>query len=473
MKPWYCLRLLVPFIVTLSANARVYTLERLIDEAVKNSLYIQSALKAVSVEEFRIQEAYSSLFPHISVVGDLGHAFSQSAPYLVLHPEALSGHRYGLSRQEATAPPNESALPGLPNYLSRSLQFDDEPPEPDDPIGLPRTYGLAALTLKQPLFRQGKTFIHLRMARAAQLMLLCRYEEEKHRTRTVITKLFYRALAAQQTLSLRKDRLTLAEEAHRLTKVRFAADRARELDTLNSLLRLEQARLDLFEAEATRRTTAEELIVMANIAESPANLWVDGELPEPVFYITIEEALNHLYRDNFQIRQFRANETLHNEQIKLAKSDYLPQLNLGGSFGTLAHFSPGEFAWRDDHRVFLGLSWTIFSGLSRQHRVRRQIVERDLVLFAQQKTLDDLELKVRNAFEEVLARMERLTSLQTIVRIAETSSRITASLLDAGNATPFDLRSAEIELDRAKLAYTEALCTFHSAVAGFQFLVGM
>lgn len=457
--------------------AKVFTLEQLVESAIDNSRAIQQVKKEMDAAEAQIQKVYGNLLPVVTASVDLNHAFAQFIPYTfrtkadntIAENSALQLDRTGIA--DVLASQEKDASTGS---INKTQQFEGLSFE--DMIDLPRNRISAVVGVRQPLFSQGKTLISLKTAQARQSLLVCKYEETKNRVKRDVVKQFYSVLIAQKRIAIRKDRFALAEESHRLTVVNYASGRARELDTLNSLLQIEQARVDLHKAESGRRNACEILIVQSGLAESPVTFWVEGEFTEPVFFITLDEAMVLLRERNYVISQFRGEENVLTGMINLAKADYLPILYGGGTVGRIGQFAryetPDDIRWGNDQSVFVGLSWTLFSGFTRQQEIRQKIIERDQLRLSQQEQFEKLELEARSTYENIMISKERLLILEKMVGIAEKEYSVAKKACKVGSATLFDMQGAELDLNTARLQYSETLYEFHVAVVDFRFLIG-
>lgn len=451
--------------------AEVYTLDELINEAVKNSIALRSVKKEIEQEESKIQELYAGLFPQVSASVDVSHTFAYYLPFEVNLPGNGSAGAAALPTDyfaktlgtEGNA--GTAAMSGLSGPLSENL------------ITVPANNASASLLLRQPIFMQGKTISRFKIVRARQRMLLCNYEQARDRVKGKAFKLFYRMLLEQKRLEIGKEYLALAKEGHRLSLLRFSQGRGRELDTLNSLLELEQARIDNKRAESDRRTAGESLITHCGIAEQPADFWVDGTFPEPVFLISVEESIEQLHRGNHRIIQLKGEEIIQNEQVRLAKAEYLPQIFAGATFGRIGRFSELErlddISWGDDQKIFVSLTWNLFSGLSRRHVVQQRIAGRELSHLAQRRTIDSLELATRSLYERTKMDLEQLTAWKTVVAIARKSHAVAEAAYSVGSGTSYELRNTRLELNKKMLSYNEALCAFHVSVTDFKMLIGL
>ncbi len=467
MAKIFCSSRLLIFLLLFGIHTygKIHTLDELIEESIKSSKELQSIKKEMEEIQIRIEEIFGSALPVITASADFDHALQKFIPYTIVKEEEQLGE-LGLKASGKKIAEN--------NLLLNS--FWQPPSDFEYSLSIPGNSFTTFLSIKQPIFLQGKTIIRMRIARARQSQLVCKYDEVRDMVKCRTIKLFYGVLLEQQRLEIVKTRRALAEEMHRLTKVDYLYGRSRELDTLNSLLRLQQIELEAKKAEADRRSSAEAMIVQCGLIESPDNFWVDGEFPEPVFFMTLDEAIVQLGKGNHIIKQFRGDEAVSKELRHLAISDLLPVVFCGATIGRIGQFpynNNGErIRWNDDQRLFIGAYLELFSGLTRQNTIRRLKVEHEQMLLLQQKTIDELELQTRTKFEQIRLTMDRLSSIRRIMEVASKSYSIAKKAFEIGSATRLELENAEVELNRANLLYNETLYEFHCRLTDFKYLIG-
>ncbi|MCX7725740.1 MAG: TolC family protein [Chitinispirillaceae bacterium] len=462
------LLIILSLVVSENVYGKIFNSEELIEEALRNSKELHIISRELDKCELEIQKIYANLLPRISVSASLNHYLNQFIPFILR--EDIEERFYGTIQEN-----NLFKKVYFKELSSLSYSKQLSYLEIQELFRIPPNSMIAALSITQPLFLQGKIIPNVKIQQAYQAYLLCRYEEEKSRIKSETMKMFYRVLLEQQKVKIKKNALELAEESHRLTKKNFLLGKSRELDTLNSVLRLENALLDYKNAERERKNACEEIISFCNIPVKAEDFWVEGEFTDPVFFITIDEAIVQLHKGNFQIRRFKGSENIRNEMINLKRLEFLPEIYFGYSGGLIGQFSEiseiGSPRWGSDQKIFIALKWEFFSG-SRMKEVRQQKIEREILYLTQQKIIDSLELCTRIAYEEVMKNVDRFSSVQRIVDAAKKNYEIAKKELSVGTATPFDLQNAELELSKAQLLYTETLYNFHIAAIEFRFLIG-
>jgi outer membrane protein TolC len=454
------------------AWAKVYSLEQLIANALKNSIELQLAKKKIEFTELQIQEIYSHAFPSIALSLNAYHYYQYTIPYTFIDDnESYQTNWTSANRAIGVLPSDDySSIRSItPGQLLAS--------EDGDYSGMrPKNIMMPSLIVQQPLFMQGKMYLQLKIARFAQAMSVCNYEAVKNSVVGETTKKYYALLIEQERCAVNNKCKSIVAEHHRLNNVNYAFAHADVIDTLESSLLLEQANLDIVHSESERNKTAEMLIEQCYVAESPATIRIDGKFPEPVFFITIEEAIAKLYEANNQVKQFKGAENIQNGNISLAKLAYLPIIYAGGELAKIGAFSalrnPLHLQWNDDRRIFVGITWQLSSGLSTQRIIQQQVNQREQLLLSQQKTIQNLELKTRTLYADILVMKERLTILKRMIGLSEKKYDAVKVANGTGCGTDLEVQSAELELQKSRLRYDEQLYLFHSSVIDFKLLIG-
>lgn len=449
------------FLCTVQVFPRVYTLDELVELAESNSLDLRSAKMEIDKTEDVLQQLYSTLFPSVSFYAQGNHVLNDAAlPYLFA-PEAN----------------------GWSTYLSRTASVRQS----DDLLWAPEVYTdvaerrsisslSGAFVLRQELLKPLKTLTEIHVQRSRQGIAVCRYESARRGVRTSTMKCYYRLLLAQFQLTHSKEQVSLSQERHRLYRSDFVLGTIPEIDTLESAQALEESGLSHEAAEVNRKNVAEELARICRIPESPVTLWVEGSFPEPVFFITIDEALVALRENNNAIRQFKGEENVLKESVSREKMRFLPEVYVGAAAGRIYWFdgagTPSLRKGIDDRRVFAGIQWNLFSGFGTSHTIALAKKNLEQRLFLQQQLADELETDVRKRFEDILHRKKALDVTLASVKIAEKKTAIGRMLFANGECRQFDVLLREADVREKQMKYLEQLCMFHVALAEFRQIIG-
>ena len=120
----------------------------------------------------------------------------------------------------------------------------------------------------------------------------------------------------------------------------------------------------------------------------------------------------------------------------------------------------------------MGLSWDIFSGLSKIYRLKQAEAEREKFKIAQKKVVETLELQARNAYEQVLQSNNNLLSTRSLIQLAEKRYLIARKAFEVGSKTILEVQNAEFELNSAKMSLNAAQFSFQSALISLKLLMG-
>ena len=457
-----CLQVIM-FVAT--SSSKIYKIDEIIDEAVNNSKQLKIVEQELKKAESQVQEAVGSAMPVVDASFNLSHAFSIYNPIL----SSLSSSDGAISR--VLADENTS------NYLKKSLQAGPGPAGSfniNDLIKFPSNTANLTLSLKQPIFAQGKIGVGVRIAKTYEVTLLCKYHDEKIKLIGSVTKLFYGALLSQKNVEIQREAVDVSIEEYRLAVMRFKGGTSSEFDTLTARLHFENAGIDLKKAESDRRMAYVNLITACGLKDEVADFSVEGEFPQASFLISIDQVIENVKKNNNTLKQLKGISEVRNQMVQLAKKDFNPVVFAGASIGKFGQFDKkfSSADWGNNEKVFIGVNWNLFSGTQKYQRLQQAIADRDSFLLSEQQVTDQLELSARNAYEQVLTNLDRLSSLNGVVKLAEKSHSIATKAYEIGSNTIFDVQNAELELNKARISVNYALYAFTSALVDLKLLMG-
>lgn len=445
------------------AFAKVYTLDEVIGQALKNSNLIKSVELEMKKTDSYIREIEGGALPVINATVNLSHAFSTYNSMSMNSRESITDRLTSKEVDNASEKGSDIISGILDNVFSQFGQVKSNTSSFN-------------FTVEQPLFTQGKIRIGMKMAKIFRATLNCKLQEERQKVKGIVTKLFYSVLLSRKNLQLANEAVKLAEETHNLAVVRFAIGKTNELDTLNSMVHLKNAQIEFRKTKSDLNLAYDSLLTKAGIAEPVSNFEINGSFPSTDFDISFDTAMEVMKRDNLTLNQSKGTAEIQKQKIKLAKFAFLPTVVAGASIGKILQFdSLHEIIsqkWGNDQKIFIGASWDIYTGSVRNHRLNQSIIERDMFLTNQKETLNNFELALRKAYEKVISNRDRLNATSEVVVLAEKGFSIAKVSYEVGSKTFLDMQNSELELNRAKTAYNAALFAFNSALIDLKILMG-
>ncbi len=449
-------------IMSILVHAKDYSVDDLIRSALENS----KAIKSVEEEQKKVasQESqyWGSALPSLDFSTTYQHAFAQ------YNPLASSGD-----------------MPSFPSLLA-GMGIDTATNRGAYALGgiLDQAFGsfsnmtkdntaVISLTLKQPIFAQGKVGIGLRMAKEYKESLQHKLEFVKDTTKASITKSFYNALLIKKNTEIMDSSVKLNEEIFRLAKLRFSIGKTNEIDTIAALMSLQQARIALKEAETAKKVLYLSLIAKGGILENYESFEIKGDFPVTTYNLSYEDALAKFKEKNSVLQQLASGRKVQEQIVKLAKSDHYPLIAAQASIGKLSQFNFDEgLTWYDDRKIALVMNINIFSGFGITEKIKQAKSDMQNFEYASKLTREGLEIALRAAYETMAVNKGKIESTSSLVKMAEKILAIRQKSYDLGAAILTDVQKSEIDLKNAKIAYNAALASYYTSVNDVKLLVG-
>lgn len=449
------------FLIT-SVDARGYTLTQLLDEAVRNSKQLRSIEYEMRKAEAQVQEVLGQGMPQVSASVNISHNVSSLD---VDQNKFQTATKDVLNNPDITQEDQKLATA----LLNGSARISGEM------IQTPDNVANATLDVQQVVFAQGKVGLGLKIAKTYQRTLLCKYNAEKMKLKSEVTTLYLKAILSQKNIIIASEALSLSEQNHRLAVITHLVGRASELDTLTSRLNHEKASIELQKAQSSQRIVYQAVLVQTGINIPVNEFSVEGDFEETDFTLSIEEVLQKMKWMNPTLEQLRGNGEIKKLQVNLARAEFYPFIYAGASISGMGMFDNVKDAsnplWGNEKKVYVGLRWDIFSGLSKFNHLRQAEADRDMYKVSMQKITEDLELQTKTLYEQVLQSKVNLVSCMSVIKLAEKRFQIAKKAYEVGSATFIDLQNAEFELNSAKIAFNTAQFTYQSALISLRLLM--
>ncbi len=456
------------------AEAKVYNLDELLSESYASSRELKVIEEELQKADARVNEAMGTAFPTVSTSINYSHALSQYNP--------LGGGSSGgsISLLDTLGSMGISPMDTMGRGLyTVAGALDQIVNSLTAMMGEQKKNALAlSLSVNQPIYAQGKVGVGLKIAKTYQSMLVCKFQDTRLKLRAKVISSYYAALIARKNLEVQKQNVAILEQSHGISVLRFNVGSGSELDTLSTRLYLESARSDLFKAESDLRLAYENLILQAGLPLKVQHFEVEGEIPDMPFDMTLEQALATLHRHSFALNQLRGSTELSDQMVNLAKTDFRPLVYAGATFSRIGQFSGFEDMntgenWYNDQKLFVGMNWTLFSGLQRSQKLRQAEMDRSIAHLNQQQIIEELELAVKATYEQVMVNKNRLESVASVLALAQKGYDLSAKAYDVGQRTIIDMRNAELELSRAYTSYSAVQFAYLKAVVELKMLMGV
>jgi len=449
-------------ITFISLHANQYSLDDLLKATLENSKSIKAVLEEQKKVESQISEAYGRALPTIDLTTTYQHAFAQYSP---LSSGSSTQSFMSILQNRGVDRVSDSAayiLGGMLDYAFGSFANMTKD-----------NTAVVSLTLKQPIFAQGKVGIGLAIAKQYKAGLEKKLKFVQDTTSAAITKSFYAALLTKKNVEILESSVNLNEEIYRLSILRFNVGKTSEIDTLSARMNLYKAQIDLKTAETGKKVMYLALIKQSGITENYETFDLSGDFPVSDYKITYEEALPRMRENNKVLQQLETGLNIQKQLIKLAKSDHYPMIAAQASVGKISMYNSGEeMTWYDDQKIAVVMTLNLFSGFGITQKTKQARIDKTNFEYTMKQVQDGLEIGLRAACENLAVNREKIESVNALLKIAEKGLDIQKKMYDLGAATLTDLQKTEIDLKNAKIAYNSALFGFYSSMIDIKILLG-
>ncbi|WP_297975226.1 TolC family protein [uncultured Bacteroides sp.] len=416
MKKRLIIACLVPCAVWAQAQEE-WTLRRCIDHAIDHNIEIRRAENAAEQSAVGVNTAKWARLPNLN--GGAGQNWNWGRTQTAVKDEATGDYStvYVNTNSNSTSMSLSTTVP-----LFTGLE-------------LPNQYALAKLNFKAAVadLERAKEDISINVASAYLLALL---DKELHQVALGQVELSREQLA----------RLTRLAELGKASPAEVAEAKARVAqDEMNAVQADNNYRLALLDlSQLIELETPEGLALPRPAAMSDLPVLTP---PDEVYQtaLTAKAAV--------RAAQYRLEGSKHS--IRIAQSNYYPQLSLNGSLGT-NYYSTLERSFsrqmRDNFSKYVGfnLSVPVFNRFSTRNRVRVARLQQEEYALQLDNVKKALYKEIQQAWYTALASESKYTSSRTAAEASKEAFRLMSEKYDNGKATAVEYNEAKQNLMRAQ-----------------------
>jgi outer membrane protein len=280
---------------------------------------------------------------------------------------------------------------------------------------------------------------------------------------------YYDVLVNQELARVSQERVGRAREGLAVARARVASGAAVQTDSLQLVLEVTRAEVDLLRQGNALRTAQLELGRRVGAPGAVDAVPLDT-IPAPELPIGLPEALSAALEQGPQYRAARANERAAAAALKSQRSDYFPTLNVGALHQRYdTEIFPGA---ANISSVTFSLSFPIWNNGQREIEVSRARVARDVA-----RTIrEDLERVVRrdvtSAFDTYQTSRAAVVLARVGVQVGRENYRMQEIRYRAGASMILDLLDAQVNLAQAEADLVGARYETRLALARLEAILG-
>ena len=320
---------------------------------------------------------------------------------------------------------------------------------------------VASLSLSQPVFNL-KAVAGIRASSAVKKISMETYRQTEANVITEIKTAYYNVLIADEQVTILEQSISRWETALRDSRSLFREGVAADIDTLKAFLSVENIRPDLIQARnraAVARTQLKNTVGVdpqKNIILSDSLVYRPGRYPDDLS-LAYTEAL--LARP--EVRQLELQIEAESQNVNAARAERFPAVTAVGQLQAQTQFEDGvgigDTDWPVTSSVGLQVSLPLFTGF----RISSQVEQAKLGRLQSMTRLEDLKADIRAEVEMKLSDLDesrkRIEVQDRTIRTAERSYEITLLRFREGIGSQLELSDAELQLNRAKTNYLQAV----------------
>ncbi len=281
---------------------------------------------------------------------------------------------------------------------------------------------------------------------------------------------YYDVLAQRELMRVAAERVRRAEEQFAIARARVLGGAAVQTDSLQLLLELTRAQVDLLRQRATLRVARIELGRRIGVPEpvdaAPLDTLPSGPLP-----ITERQAVLEALQEGPRYRAAQEGAQAAARAYSAVMGQYLPRVDL---FATYQAFGDEFFLPDDSRRWIYGFSinFPIWNNAQREIQLSQAKSNREVA----RALRDDIEREVRRdvvaAYEVFETARASADLAEVAVVVARENMRVNQERYRVGATTILDLLTAQVSLVEAEATLVQASQAERLALAGLEALLG-
>ena len=430
-------------------------------EAESMMLQSSDALK-VSDAELQIarherSKAKSWWWPHLQADGAYAHL---SEPIEVRQP--LSHYTDPIKEHILQIDPSEQLITGLLDKAgSYTLTF---------PL-IPQNVASVGLTAEWVAFSGGKRLYADKLAQQLVDVAEVNVGQTKSLKQVELVERYYGLALAQQTTEVCRERYEGLrrhyEQALRMEQVGMIDRAARLLAQVG----MEEALSEWHQAQYSERNAAMALSQLLGISSDEpslslsSSLFIVPQLPPKSVFVEQSTVANHA------LALLGVQERMAHNELRMAQTDYLPEIALFGKQTLYAHGLPSNLLPRTI--VGVGFTWNLFDGLKRERQISQARLAQQSLVWSREQAENDVSLTVSRLYATLQQLAGEARVLDTTIALHAEVLRVRQSAFAEGMATSTDVVDATHALATAKLARLAAYYAYDVALAGMLAACGM
>ena len=291
----------------------------------------------------------------------------------------------------------------------------------------------------------------------------------RFRTAMATDAAYYAVLADRELSRVANDRLRRAEEQLGVARVRVLAGEAIAPDSLQLLLEVNRAKLDVLSRDSALVTSRLRLGRQVGLSGPADAAPIDSAVP-PQLPLTLEDAIAEMRLRGPDVEAARAAERRADAIVLAEREQYLPSITLGAITGAYdAEMFPSASRRT---QLAVTVSLPIWNGGQRELAVARARAERNVARAERQDSERGVAEVIAQAYHGYLTSRAGIELAISGVTVSSENFRVQRARYREGATTILDLLEAQVALSEAEARLVQARYSARLALAQIESLLG-
>jgi outer membrane protein TolC len=268
----------------------------------------------------------------------------------------------------------------------------------------------------------------------------------EQQVRFAVVRDYFGVIVAEASRNVAAGAVHMAESDLRRAQDRIDAGLGVQSDVLAAQVQLAEFRQQQIQAEGNHATALVILNVSMGLPTQNQYKLTAELLPKDFPLPAQEELLRQAILNRPEYAQSGSAIQLAEQRVSERRADYLPELNVFGSFGSSAR---NLVTGSTDYAVGAGLTFNLFDA-ARGSRISQARIEESLAKNERDRLTDQIVVEVARAYHDYRASEQQLEVAEATLYQATEALRIIQDRYEAGLTTITDVLRAETTLVRAQ-----------------------
>ena len=411
------------------------TLQQSIDLALKQSVFIQSAQEGVKGAEAQKKEAFTGFLPKFSTY-------------------------YSYQRLDAD-PTLTATLPASPGPITLVTGTKDN-------------YSWA-VEVKQPIFAGGGILANYEAGKIGHEIAAL---DETTVVQDIVQEVrvaYFNVLKAERVLDVAKQSVEQLEAHRSMAQDFFDVGVIPKNDLLRAQVELANARQNLVKAEnGVEMAKAKFNTVLRREISTPTE--VEDILKLRPYDKTFDECQKLALENRPEVKSYTRRVEQSQKLVKLAKSEYMPTVNLVGHFeryGDYPNVNGSPYRQSDNSYVMGVATWNFWEWGRTKNRVDASRSRENQVAYALDNVKDQVALDVKNAWLALNEARKQVAVMEKSIEQADENFRVSTERYKEHVGTSTDVLDAQTLLTKAKTDYFNALSDYNISIVRLERAMGL